>query len=584
MEFYGFDTETDNRKDGGQAVLLTIHGRNAGDSLVMPKKFDEIFDFLAFKGGRNYLAYNADFDIQAICHDNFIPYRVLMELGRFRVSSWRGYVFRYLPSKFLTVHKATRSFTVYDLKQFFGCSLNEASKKHLGSEKKDIPQSWYNRIKQKLKKGGVEKAKIIDYALHDAALAFKLGEKLCASYQKAGVEVKRLISPASMAVDYFRDDLEREPKPPLYLNRLWQKGFYGGRVEIGDMGTIKGVALYDIHSAYPSIINELVTLRGATMFDGFENDWDGRSYKKADYGLYFVTAYVPVAMKYGPLAVRDKMKVIYPVGAVKTWCGRHALLMLDRLKIGYRVHRWYEFGGSNGDKVFQGVDKLYKSRKDPVLSLAAKLTLNSLYGKLCENQTDRIRFGSGGYRSRDHFGRFTNYIFAVDITERIRCQTYLMALEHGGVMMATDSVLLPASEKIKTGGDLGEWDLKGVYSSATILGCGRYYLVKPDGSIEGYLRGFRGSGHYDKLKKCRRKFAKLKSLENLKMLQWANGRATGDLNVLNELQREIRLDDDKRFWPERPSRISDAFKRSYESKPWIIGKKEELENGNLTTC
>lgn len=577
MIFHGFDTETDNNEGGGQAVLVTVAGpgRNGLGALRLPRTFSEIFDFLAVKGGRVYVAFNADFDVQAICHDNFISYKTLRTLARFKIARWRDYSFKYVPTKFFTCRKGRKSFTVYDLRQFFGCSLAEAARKHLGIEKLEIPRAWYRRIKSILKNNTWEASKIIAYAERDAEIAFELGKKLVESYTRAGVTPTKLISPASMSIDYFRGDLEREPKPPMYLNQLWQRGFYGGRVEIGSMGKVEGVSLYDIHSAYPAEIAKLVSLDGATMYEGKDNF---KFESGIDYGLYHLTAYIPLTWHWGPLAVRDKGKVIYPVGAVKTWCCAPALRLLHRLKIPYKIHKWFEFSGSEGRPIFHDIEKLYLSRRDPILSLAAKLTLNSLYGKLCENTTERIPFGADSYRSRDVYGRFTNYILASHITESVRMKVFDLAHKFGSdaCMMATDSIMLSSKSKIPTGPNLGEWDQKGVYKSAVILGCGRYYLEKDDGKIEGYLRGFRGDQHYWKLKVCSRKTAKITTLENLSMLQWSNGAAVGDLNVLNNMTRVIRLDDDKRFWLERPRRIRDAFEGMYRSQPWIVGNAKDL--------
>ncbi len=583
MIFHGLDTETDNNPDGGEAVLITVAGETSGTvrgPLVLPKSFDEIFKFLARDKGRRYVAFNADFDIQALLHDNFLPYPKLQKLARFKYMEHKGYHFKYVPSKFCFVSKKDCSFTVYDLQQFFGGTLAQAAKKHLGIEKLEIPKEWYPRMKKILQRPrNMAYSTILKYAQRDADIAFQLGEKLVASYTTAGIVPTRLISPASMAVQYFKKDLEKEKKPPLYVNTLWQKGFYGGRVEIGGMGKFENVSLYDIRSAYPAEIAKLVSLDGATMHNG--EGWKGWNLG-ADYGLYHLTAYVPLSWHWGPLAVRDKGKVIFPVGAVKTWCCLPALKMLNSLNVRYEIHKWWEWSGSSGRPIFTGINKLYLSRQDPVLALASKLSLNSLYGKLCENTTVRFEHGFYNYRSKDFFGPYTNYILASHITESVRMKVFASAKKSdvGAYMMATDSILVNTSrfdEPAPIGQNLGDWDIKGHYKSATILGCGRYFLEHPDGKIEGFMRGFPAAQHYDKLRTCKSRSATIKSLENLSMLMWANGAAGGDLNVLKVTGKNIRLDDDKRYWLERPKRICDAFTQNYRSQPWIVGKKKELE-------
>ena len=574
-EFWALDTETDNQEEGGQAILITIHGPAGGKELLFPKDFGAIWEFLK---GREYVAFNADFDIQALCHDSFIPYKILRTLARFKSASWKGWRFKYVPTKFLDISRNGEKVVIYDLQQFYGSSLADSARKHCPElvGKKAIPRSWYACFRAILSSNGWKKSKVLDYARRDAEVCYNLCRRLVESFQAVGVAPKKLISPASLTMEFFGPQMKEEPELDDETNELWSQGFYGGRVEVATLGTIENVNLYDIHSAYPAEIAKLRSLKMAELIEGMT----ALPSDQPSYGLYHLTAYVPIQWRFGPLAVRDGGKVIYPVGAVKTWCCLPARRMLDSLGVVYDIHEAHEYLARDV-QIFSGIENLYHSRKNPVLSLAAKLMLNSLYGKLCEARRERVAVGSDSYRSFRAYGRYTNYILAAHITESVRMRVFDVLHRFGirAHMAATDSVLIEG--EMPTGPHLGEWDLKGSFKTATILGCGRYFFTKHDGEREGYLRGFPGTRkHAKKIETCRRSYVRLPLLQNLSMLQWANGGAADDLNVLKSVRRELRCDDDKRAWESKFKRLADAFKFKINSQPWIIGTAAGLTKLN----
>jgi hypothetical protein len=473
-----------------------------------------------------------------------------------------------------------------DIQQFYGDTLRGASEKHLPgvSGKEDIPRSWYPRMKELLSVDGPRKKKILSYARRDARLAYLLGQKLLNSFGALGIYPAKLNSPASVTMEFFGPQLKDEPGLEESINRKWKNGFFGGRVEIATLGTVERVNLYDIHSAYPAEIARLKSLRDCNYRAG-KKIHENRAH--VAYGLYHLTAYIPIDWRFGPLAVRDNDRVIYPVGAVKTWCCLPALEVLIERGITFDVHECHEFlGAENRPLIFRGIEGLYQSRKDPVLSLAAKLMLNSLYGKLCEARPERVAVGRDRYRSYRAFGNFTNYVLASQITESVRMKVFCVMAESGRAahMCATDSVLIEGELPGEVcGPNLGEWELKGHYDRATILGTGRYYLFKKksDGTGEdvfAHLRGFSGVGkHTQKIMNCRRSYARLPLLQNRSMIQWANGGGADDLNVLGVVKKELRCSDEKRFWHGKFRVLCNAFKDRIESDPWILGNKKSLK-------
>src|SRR3990167_8904998 len=115
--FYAFDTETVNRPGHGEACLLIRSGLLGPEFLEFPKDFDQIFNFLE---GRRNVAWNADFDIRAICHPAFLDFKVVENLAISGRANTGLYFLKYIPGKFLEVYKrGGGKFVVYDLMQFF---------------------------------------------------------------------------------------------------------------------------------------------------------------------------------------------------------------------------------------------------------------------------------------------------------------------------------------------------------------------------------------------------------------------------------------------------------------------------------
>lgn len=584
MKFQAFDTETINREGYGEACLLVKMTDDGPEVLDFPKGFRFIFDFL--KGGR-YVAWNMDFDARAIVHEAFIPYKVLERLGILGNVQWSGFRFKMVLGKYLEVKKGKEGFVVYDLKQFYGCSLGLASEKWLalGEGKKEIPKSWYSEIDACLRDD--RRLRVIEYAKRDVEATQKLLDKLLASF--AGIELfpKRLTSPAALSALKFGKVLKAE-RPTEAVNRIFMRSFYGGRIETAVLGRVENVALWDIHSAYPDVIGKLRSCRGEVVTSG--RDW---KYRGARYGCYYVKAWVPKSWRWGPLAVRDHGQIIFPVGCVLTWCGATAIEALREYGVRFEVFRAYEIFGNEKDKpLMPEMNQLYLMRKDKSLSLAVKLVMNSTYGKTAEarnytmeDSLNGANVGACKVRSFDIFGSYTNFIFASEITESVRMRIWKVLHRFGSMayFTATDSVLLDKSCLMPAGDGMGEWEKKGEYDFGVILGCGRYAFYRKSETsknklsvkssvVEGHLRGFPVDYTlFERMRKCKRSHLAVKTLETESFKQWAQRFCISSLNVLRDQYRVFRIEDNKRHWSgsgEFPA-IGAAWDYSIDSMPFI---------------
>ena len=588
----GFDTETVNRKGHGYACLLTC---SDGRFKEFPKTFEDCFRFLADEnnGTSRYMAWNMDFDARAVMHERFLPYRVLEALALGGRAEWGVYKFHYIPRKFFRASKNSRvGFELFDLAQYYGMRLADAARAYLKEDVKDeIPKTWYPQMDECLR--DTRRDAVLKYGIQDACLVEKLFGILRESFDRMGLSPEKWISPASLSVLKFKEALENEPRIPFSVQEIFRRTFYGGRIEVQGLGNPgrRRLYLYDIRSAYPAEAAKLTTINGLAPVSSLGGSWTHNP--ATVYGAYHVEAEIPKDWKWGPLAVRRKDgEIIYPVGDIETWCGKSGLSLLQNNGIRFKVQTAYEYlspPGYSSKPVFSEIPALYLERKNPSVSLAVKLVLNSLYGKLAENldrrSVERIprlnsrAFGMQKIRTVHGYGRHTNYVFASSITENTRLKLWT-ALRNAGsnaYMCMTDSIL--SATPLETGPSLGDWSEKMKVTEAVILGSGRYYLKGTDEKGEPHedfrFRGFSpDKSHLEKLRRCHRSSYTVQDLRTGSLVQWARRCGIDDLNVLEDCPLEFQLQDEKRYYEAGPARISDSFDNFYPSDPYIMeGRK-----------
>ena len=578
VRYWALDTETRNRPGAGEAILVQKMTADGVKLLEFPRTFKEIFGFLApDKGMTKYVAWNMDFDSRALIHDYYLPFEVPEALGLHGRAYWRGYSFRFVPSKFIEIGKGKRRIAIYDLAQFYGMSLANASIKYLpsSSRKGRLPRAWYPAMDKRLRDRKT-RGRLLRYAIRDVEATQKLADNLVSQISKLGLRVSRLSSCASLARLKFGPRLSVQ-RPPDWQNKLYERSFYGGRIEVRTLGTTNGLKLYDLGSAYPSVF---ATLPSLTDAEHLSTRGIGRwKFRQADFGTYIVRVEVPIHWQWGPLSYRTANgRIVYPVGRFTTTCGVPAINALRKHGLDFEVLDAHEIFVKTHAPIFPEVPELYAIRKASDMGLAIKTTLNAAYGICAESTnhyaTDEVngRLVAGSrLRSYSRYGRLTNFVYAGQITETIRMRVFevlnrYQTLAH---FASTDGVLLRSNCLLSAPGGLGEWELKGEYTHGTILGCGRY-ILNGDGFRDFHLRGFPHSiKTFERLSRGRRAYAMLPALDTNTLKVWAQSMGE-DLNVLREVRRRLSLMDDKRIWPSRFKHMSDAFITNIASKPPII--------------
>lgn len=567
--YFAFDTETVNRRGGGHACLVLAENRAGGvDYLESPETFEQIYNFLAPL--KCLVAFNAAFDIRAILHTKFLPIEVLETLAEYDCAIWNGFRFFHIPGKYIKIWKpGCGSLEIFDIKSFFqGMSLAACAEKFLPVARKiKIPRRWYTEMDKCLKDG--RRRRVLDYAAQDVIVLAQILQVLIKSFDAIGIENPPLYSPGAVAMSVFGRELDRQV-PGDRRNKFFKQAYYGGRIEISEMGYIRGpLNYYDLKSAYPAVCCELPDLATACYRQG-TTGWQYQAGVKA--GAYRVLVSVPRDWTFGPFAVRTDTNIIFPVGDFETWIMADGIELCRKYKIPFQVLEYGEFfGGVEGEPFRHEFERLFKMRADKEKNLAVKLILNSFYGKTAEKDNyaqalppQLADMFARFFNSGRLYGKYTNFPYAGIITERTRLKLWEAAHSQGAVLLATDGIITRG--KLKAGNTLGAWGFKGVISSAVILGCGRYQIkFRGQEEKEFHFRGFgRPARIFKRLETCRTDSIAETILDTKSLKQWANAAELnkGDFNVLIDLNKIIRIEDKKREWPEQFPQLRNYFKKS----------------------
>lgn len=372
LAFNVFDTETVN----GKAFLIANK-----DEVRDISSLQDIIDFLLSTPENVRFCWNLDYDAGAI-----LKYINAGELDRLYLNGTvrvGKVTITYIQSKVLRISTCKRTVECFDLLQFFNMSLDAAGEKFLSVRKKPIPKKvktdmgtyypkpeWHERIRR--------------YCHHDALMTYRMGELFLSMLEKAGVSARKFYSTGYLAGKF----LKRVTYGiiPDEVTMFVERNYYGGRNECTKRGMISSAYIYDINSAYPSVIRELKNLDGAIY------SWSDAPDKEADYffmettltlkdGLYMYP--IPQKMKghgfiYYPRMVKRKVVINN-----FEWDMMNRLKIIDHADIGKVLNIYCK----KKDRPFSFVDELFAERKkSDAHNYIFKLILNSLYGKTLERK------------------------------------------------------------------------------------------------------------------------------------------------------------------------------------------------------
>ncbi len=490
----GFDTETAR----GKAVVLATPRR----SLVNPKSFATVAAWLWADENPSYLAWNADYDIQAILR--FLPTAALEILGLTTRITYRGIKLRYVPGKYLEIRGSdprTRKpalARVCDLMTFYGGGLERAAVRFLGPDRVKLLPEWMEEYRNTGRMDlavKIDRQAVIDYCVADAALVEDLGEKMGEAVERIGLKFDRPVSPAALARQYWGSKLVgREPRR---LSIPYREAYRGGRMEVTRRGMISGVQSWDIHSAYPSVLANYPAPKDCVSID---TEKDLRP--DATFAVAWCDIKLPAGARAYPIAAMTPGGMLfYPWGYWSAWLDAETIRVTRRLfgDSSVIVRAICQHVQTSDSRPFAKMAELFEARKDPTLKLAVKLVTNSTYGLLAETLggwrpakriTTQVHWAGGGAWERvTRSGRGANLILAAHITAKIRARIIEETWDSGVYSYATDGVLCESPPQGPQGAALGDWGHDGS-GDALIVGSGLYATDFGKGWVTK-TRGFR---------------------------------------------------------------------------------------------
>jgi len=486
MDFVGFDTETISGKCR-LIGLSTGEHFNIGDNLSM------IFTLLNFHN-TNFVAYNADYDIQSILA--WLPEKELDYIIRGLEVEYLSVKFLYYKRKFLKFN----SNWIFDVYQYYQAgTLAKCAEKYLHRKKHDVDAS-------KITEENIYSKKIIEYCINDAKLAYELMVKMYNVLPKE-LQGTKPISTAYYSAKYFKKELF-ENRISNDINITARKAYHGGRFEIlskghfggtGKNGKVDCLYNYDIVSAYPYEICKLKSMKR------FNVVWHKGYIADATYGIYHVK--VDITDKFiSPLVYKFKGLCYYPVG--------HYDGIITKNE--FEHIREYDHEILAACHIFPGGDTPFKERMEKVFyrkcndenRIVWKYLANSLYGKCCQATKkyvdEPMDFDTSVIDTIEKDGKYyykiedidkSNFVYASEITANTRLKVFDVIKKYREKVLAvqTDSIVstVPLDLEIDKN-KLGAWTVQ-KWDEAFLVGSGVYFY-RIEKIWYAKFRGFNFSG------------------------------------------------------------------------------------------
>ncbi len=580
MSYVGLDTETVD----GRAVLVCTPERVC----LQPRGWADLWRFL--KQDSDYITWNVSYDARAILA--YLPGTALTALRRGETAEYRGWRVEYVPRKRLAIRKGDEAVRFWDAYPYYESSLDNAASCWLGARKLRIPYRWLSDMSKPLSRPR-DRERVIRYCCRDARLTQELWEMVAAQYQELGIDPYRAASPASLATRAFPESYDHG-RVPGYVQGVFRRAYYGGRTEIYSRGNCGRVWCYDIHSAYPSVLSDLID--PACTEPVRVESGQVRPRPGAVYGAYRVTVTVPLDARISPIPFRPaRGPLVYPAGVVTTWVTLPEMRMLARRGFRTRLRDGLELVLTGTPRcLFPDVTRYYRMRREvPAVSHAVKKLLNSVYGKLAETRTIPVAVTKRRIprAARMHKGRLcvrtqiptrhTHFAVAGAITGAIRARLYdaMMLDPEAIVAVHTDGIVARRKLDLSLGNGLGDWGLDHTPDTAIVIGCG-VYVYRENGVWTERTRGL----HLDK---------PLRSLRNHRgavghfRLRHANTLADAErtgwatLNRMETIGKGVDANmDRKRVWPKPWASFRDVFTTRQDSEALIVVTRDMLPNKN----
>ena len=438
-----------------------------------------------------HVAFGFSYDVDQILKD--LPDSTLRELTETNEVRWGGYKIRFIPRKFFTLSKGRKQgITIYDVMTFFHSSMIGACREYIPDDE-DIP--FVERGKAQRGTFTFERFQtdVLPYWEREGDLLVRLMSELRRSMVSAGINLTKWHGPGAIADSLIRREridghIQRSRvEQPMAVTEATAFAYFGGRFESFMLGRIPHtIHAYDIRSAYPAALSVCPILEGGewvhvSRTDGLVREW----------GLYRVTceghSQFDSALHMGPLPNRLGSGVVTFGLHVEGWYYGHEVKAAQITGWRITVHEGWYYDSSDTSSAFTFLHEMYLQRADwkragNPAQLAAKLGINSIYGKLSQlTGWDEENLLPPKFHQQWYAGQTTSWCRARLWVAMSQCPDAIVACETDGIY-SLEKLSVPLSNR------LGDWEYE-TYDEAVYIQSGVYFMRKGDEWEKAKLRG-----------------------------------------------------------------------------------------------
>jgi len=518
-EFIFWDGEGSHRLEDDSAYILfgcSIAGREFreihADDLAGSDCFRLIIEVATRYPNHIHLAFAFNYDVVMMMKS--LPVDHVIRLQDKGYDFYGPYRLEYRPGKWFSITDRNTGVCarINDIFSFFGCSAIQAATEY-------IPDSEYLRIVQygKSKRDSFEYAQlhlVRTYMHVELKLYIQLATRLRTLLAELGVHPAGWYGPGAVSSAVMRKQgiksvLDRALPDPV-INAS-QHAYFGGRFEQFKTGQYHGkVYSYDVRSAYPDAMRTMPNLQ-AGFWNYVEFGTDGGSLpgveRLRDFALYHVRYSAMDLADYispHPFPRRTRNGAIgFPTSVDNWYWGVEVRAALRSSPGTVQVVEGWEFLENDPtDRPFRFMAELYDRRqqwKDEIIyhddgtstkgnpvQLAAKLVLNSIYGKLAQRVGwNEDTMEPPTWHQLEYAGYTTAYCRAKIWAVVSQAPSEIIAIETDGIYSICP-LSVPDDRRM-----LGDWEM-GTVDGITYVQSGVYWTLDKtlkDGSQRSWSKG-----------------------------------------------------------------------------------------------
>lgn len=435
------------------------------------------------------VAYAFSYDVNMIIKDFSVAQQRKLCDGQW--VSFSGYRVKWIPKKWVEIRRGASYFKIYDVFTFFGCSFVSkdgetpgACEQYLGWDDPDLVAIRNGKgLRNEFQWSELETI-IRPYMYKELRMMVRLCSQLRSLLATIDVQPKGWHGPGAIATALLKKEKVIITPDVDYVRNAAQYAYAGGRFESFRTGIYNGpVFQYDIRSAYPYALTMCPNLDSAySVAFGLDNP--------PDFSLVKTTYHNPDMPRNGinPFFVRHRNSIFYPNGLWKGWVWG---IEYKAAKKYWPDHITSEqvilFDTSNG-MAFDWVEDLYEKRakwkrEHNPAQLAAKLGMNSVYGKLAQRVGwDQVMKKAPRY----HQLRWAGFITA---TCRAKMYDAMMQNSRNIIAIETDGIFSQVPLDLDIGEGLGQFE-QSLYDGILYIQSGVYFTTENGDWSKGKTRGF----------------------------------------------------------------------------------------------